>query len=325
MSMKWYIGRRVLWSFFAVWVVLTVTFGLMYITPDYQAQDFAFQAAQEGGDPQEALEAYQQARGTDRPFFEQYQEYMLNFLSFNWGWSHSRSQPVMEVLANAYPYSLMYGVPSIIISVILGLLIGLYSATHQYTRADYAATFFAFFGLSIPDFWFAIILLLIFGVILGWVPITFQTDVATFSWDNVRQLILPVTVLTLSSIAGMMRYSRAEALEYVDAEFVKTAKAKGASSRSILYKHIFRPAAVPLSTLLVSDLLGIIFVASYLVEVVFAIPGLGYVSYDALVNQQDTPLVLATVLIPAFLAIIGNLMQDIVYTILDPRIDYGDR
>ncbi len=325
--MKWYIGRRIAWAVFAVWVVLTVTFAMMYIAPDANMAEFQFEQAMQGVDPDEAQDTYETIYGYDRPVFEQYRDYMLNFITLNWGWSHGRSQTVMDVLAEAYPYSLMYGVPSVVISTILGLLIGLYSATHQYTRTDYAATFFAFFGLSIPNFWFAIILILVFAELLGWLPGHFSShrlNEGVFSWQNFSQLLLPIIVLTTASIAGMMRYARAEALEYVEADFVKTAKAKGASHRSIVYKHIFRPAAVPLSTILVSDLLSVIFIASYLVEVVFAIPGLGYVSYIAIVDQ-DTALVLATVLIPAFIAIIGNLMQDIVYTILDPRIDYGDR
>ena len=122
----------------------------------------------------------------------------------------------------------------------------------------------------------------------------------------------------------MMRYARAEALEYVEAEFVKTAKAKGVDERTIVLKHVFRPAAVPLATILVGDLLGIIFVGSYLIEVVFGIPGLGLLSFKAITNQ-DTALVFGTVFVPTFLAIIGNLAQDIAYVVLDPRIDYGDR
>lgn len=335
MGMRWYVARRFAWAIVATFVVLSITFLLVYFTPDAQMQDMMFQASMQGQDAEEAAEAYETMRGLDQPMHQQYLDYMVNMATFNWGWSHTRSEPVMESLASAYPYSLMYGVPATLLSTVLGIVIGLYSATNQYTRADYAATFFAFFGLSIPNFWFAIILLLIFGVILGWVPVVFDAQAALdangnitlatlFSWENVRQLILPIVVLTTGAIASMMRYARAEALEYVRAEFVKTAKAKGASDRTILYKHIFRPAAVPLSTILVSDLLGIIFVGSYLIEVVFGIPGLGQLSFLAIIDQ-DTPLVMATVLIPAFIAIIGNLLQDIAYTILDPRIGYGDR
>ncbi|ELY94691.1 ABC transporter permease [Natrialba chahannaoensis JCM 10990] len=323
MSMTTYILRRVAWAVVASLIVLTLTFMLLYFTPDTQLAEMQFQAAQAGEDPQEIGDAYESYYGYDQPLHVQYVDFMGNMLSLDWGWSETRSQPVTTAIADAIPYSMMYGVPSIIISTILGIAIGLYSATNQYTRSDYAATFFAFFGLSIPDFWFAIILLVIFGVMLGWVPILFDTNVAIFSLENAQQLILPIIVLTLSSIASLMRYSRAEALEYVEAEFVKTAKAKGVEGRRILTHHIFRPASVPLATILVGDLLGIILVSSYLIEVVYGIPGLGMLSFRAIVNQ-DTPLVMGTVLLPAFLTIIGNLAQDVAYTVLDPRIDYGD-
>ena len=239
-------------------------------------------------------------------------------------WSDSRSQPVMTAIANAIPYTAVYSVPTTILSILVGLAVGLYSATHQYTRTDYAATFFAFFGYAIPNFWFGIILLLVFAVQLGWFPVVFDPDVPFLSLAMARQLVLPVVVLVTGTIAGIMRYSRAEALEYVEAAFVKTAKAKGASEFRILTRHILRPASVPLMTILVGDILGIFLAASYLVEVVFGIPGLGQLSYNAILTQ-DTALVLGTTLIFTFVSVVGNLLQDIAYTVLDPRIDYGDR
>ena len=324
MSMAGYIGKRVAWAVVASFLILTVTFILLRITPNPQLASVQLEAAQSGADAEEAVEAYRIQRGLDDPVYVQYFDYLRNMATLDWGWSETNSMPVTQAIAEAIPYSLMYAVPSLLLSTVLGLVIGLYSATHQYTKKDYAATFFAFFGLSIPDFWFAIILLVIFGSFLNWVPILFDPNVAVFSFANAQQLVLPVVVLTLSSIAGLMRYSRAEALEYVEAEFVKTARAKGVSERRVLYRHIFRPASVPLATILVGDLLTIVLASSYLIEVVFGIPGLGKLSFDAIVNQ-DTELVLGTVLVPAFLVIISNLAQDIAYTVLDPRIDYGDR
>ena len=332
--MKFYILKRILWAGVATYIILTVTFVLMYLTPEASIVELEFQVAQAGGDPELAREAAEEAAGLHEPFHIQYLEFMRNMLTLNWGWSDTRSQTVVDALTDAIPYSMMYGVPAVLISTVLGLFIGLYSATHQYTKSDYAATFVAFFGISIPNFWFAIILLVIFGSWLGWVDILFDPNAskidgqfalrAIFSWENIKQLILPTFVLTTTAIAGMMRYSRAEALEYVEADFVKTAKAKGVDDRRILFKHIFRPASVPLATILVGDLLGIIFVGSYLIEVVFGIPGLGLLSFDAIINQ-DTALVFGTVFVPTFIAILGNLAQDIAYVILDPRIDYGDR
>lgn len=322
--MAGYIGKRVAWAVVASFLILTVTFVLLRITPNPQLASVQLEAAQAGADAEEAVEAYRIQRGLDEPLYVQYFEYLRNMATLNWGWSETNSMPVTQAIAEAIPYSLMYAVPSLVLSTVLGLVIGLYSATHQYTKKDYAATFFAFFGLSIPDFWFAIILLVIFGSFLNWVPILFDPNVAVLSFVNAQQLVLPIVVLTLSSIAGLMRYSRAEALEYVEAEFVKTARAKGVSERRVLYRHIFRPASVPLATILVGDLLTIVLASSYLIEVVFGIPGLGKLSFDAIVNQ-DTELVLGTVLVPAFLVILSNLAQDIAYTVLDPRIDYGDR
>jgi peptide/nickel transport system permease protein len=221
----------------------------------------------------------------------------------------------------------MYSAPSIVLSTVIGMSIGLYSALNQYSKVDFAATFGAFFGISIPNFWFGIMLILVFAVQLGWVPVLFSTTVAEqrpFSVANFKQLILPIVVLSTAGLANNMRYARAEALEYVNAEFVKTARSKGATGWRMLTRHILRPTLVPLSTLLVGDLLGILLSSSLLVEVVFGIPGIGRLSYQALINQ-DTNLVLGTTFIPVFIAIFGNLLQDIAYTVLDPRIDFGDR
>lgn len=324
MSMGWYVTRRLGWAVLATFVILTVTFGLTAMSPSTGQAAFAFSAASEGGNPQEAAETFQEITGRDKPLPQRYTDYMVNMATLNWGWSFTKNQPVMDVIANAYPYSLMYGLPATFIAVVFGYGIGLYSAMNQYSLGDYLGTFFAFFGISAPDFWFAIMLVLVFSVNLGWFPVFYSTGVPVFSLANVQQLVLPVIVVGTSAVAGQMRYARAESLEYVHAEFVKTARAKGAGDWRVLVRHIFRPALVPLSTVLVGEILGILFIASYLTEVVFQIPGLGLISFQA-ITQQDTPLFLATILIPTFIAVGGTLVQDIAYTVLDPRIDYGDR
>jgi peptide/nickel transport system permease protein len=322
--MRWYVTRRLLWTVFATFVILSATWGLLAVTPNQSVAQLQFQTASAGGSAEEAAEAFREARGLNRPLHERYLDYMGNMLSLNWGWSESRSQPVTTAIVEAIPYTAVYSVPTTILSVLLGLSIGLYSATHQYTKTDYAATFLGFFGYAIPNFWFAIVLLLLFGVQLGWVPVVFDADAPFVSATMARQLVLPVFVLVTGTIAGTMRYSRAEALEYVQAEFVKTARAKGAGELRVLSRHILRPAAVPLVTILIGDILTIFLAASYLVEVVFGIPGLGQLSFEAII-AQDTALVLGTTLVFTFIAILGNLLQDIAYTVLDPRIDYGDR
>lgn len=324
--MKAYIAKRLAWTLFATWVTLTITFVLLDFSPiSAGGAEFIDQQVQQGMDYEEARELYEQQLGHGDTAWERYVNFMVGLATLDWGHSTTYSQPVTSVIANSWIYSFQYAVPSTIIAVVLGFGIGLYSATHQYTKEDYAATLFAFTGISLPNFWFAIMLILIGGVWLGWFPTYYSTDIpGILSWQNAVQLILPIVVLTTAAIASEMRYARAESLEYVHADFVKTARAKGLNENEVTIKHIFRPALVPLITILVGDILGLIFAGSYVIEVIFQIPGLGLVSYEAII-QQDTPLVLATVLIPVFIAIIGNLCQDLAYTILDPRIDWSDR
>lgn len=354
--MKWYILRRLLWAGFASMVILSITFVLMDMVPNQRIMSAELSAAMEGVDPEVAAQAQRERLGLDDPFHVRYVDFMTNIFEGKWGWSLEYREPVWDVIVRTAPYSAMYVVPATILSTIIGTAIGLYSAVNQYTKKDYAATFVAFFGISIPNFWFAIVTLVVFGTMLGWVDVGFEGALAlsddggftlletaddshrafigeefegeryvgVLSPANLKQLVLPILVLLTTSTATVMRYARAEALEYVDADFVKTAKAKGVSNTSIVAKHIFRPASIPLMTIFVGRMFGLILFGSYLIEIVFGIPGIGDASYRAII-RQDTDLVAITILIPTFLAIFGNLVEDIMYAILDPRIDYGDR
>ncbi|MFB6283049.1 MAG: ABC transporter permease [Halobacteria archaeon] len=323
MSMAKYVLKRLVWAAFATFLIISVTFVLLELSPDTGQARFAFQQAQAGGDVEQARQTYQQLHGASGSLLDRYVDYVTNAVTLNWGWSETRNQPVIEAVSEAWVYSAMYGIPAIILAVVLGFGVGLYSATHRYTRTDYVATFFAFFGVSVPNFWLAVMLILVFSVQLGVLPTYFSTEVGVFTLQNLKQLILPVLVVSTTAVAAQMRYSRAEAMEYVNSDFVKMARAKGAGEKRVLGKHIFRPALVPLSTILVGDLLGIVFVSSYVTEVIFQIPGLGLLSYEAII-QQDTPLVLATTLIPVAITLIGNLLQDVLYPIIDPRISYEE-
>lgn len=337
-GMRWYVGKRLAWTGVVTFGVLTLYFVMLDMAPGGGETVFAFQAASGGQDPQEAVATFRQIRGLDRPLHVRYVDYMINMVQGDWGWSTTRSQPVTAAMAKAYPYSLQYAIPATIISIIIGYGIGLYSATHQYELGDYIGTFIAFFGVSIPNFWFGIMMILIFavaapdvsvfGVQLLPMPSYYQTGVVRehgwVSVANFRQLLMPIIVVSTAALAGNMRYSRAEALEYVHAEFVKTARAKGADDWRTLTRHILKPAMVPLMTIFIADILGLFFAGAFLTEVVFQIPGLALLSFNAIINQ-DTALVMGTTLIPVLLFVVGNLLQDIAYTVLDPRIDYGDR
>ncbi len=324
MGLRRYVALRFLWAAVVSLIIVTITFVLMAAAPNPAIQEAATQAALEGGDPQQAVQRERELRGLDEPLHVRYVDFLTNVYTFNWGWSEHRSQPVTEALAEGIFYTAQYSIPWTILTILIGPLVGVYSAANMYSWRDHAATAFAFFGYAIPNFFFAIILLLLFGVWLDWIPVVYRTDVATFSLENARQLALPVFVLVTGSIGAVMRVSRNESAEFRKAAFMKTAKAKGVSPLRAYAFHVMRPTLVPLSTTLVSQLLAIFLGSSLLVEVVFGIPGLGRLTFDALV-AQDTNLVLGATLAFTFVAVIGNLLEDLAFTVLDPRISYDDR
>jgi peptide/nickel transport system permease protein len=335
-DMKWYVTRRLLWTLVATWVAVSLTFGLLMIAPNPGAEAAAAQCAAQNQDPEQCRQNYLEERGLTRPVSVQYVDFVTGVFTLDWGYSNSQGKPVLAAIADAWVYSAQYFVPSILLSVVVGYAIGLYSAVNRYTLTDYVGSFVAYFGISVPNFWFAIVLILIVGVwfrdarLLGVAlePLSLRTyyevDYPVFSVRNAKQLILPVIVLSTASVASQMRYARAQALEYANAAFVKTARAKGASTWRVLVRHVLRVALVPLSTILIVDILAVLFAGSFVIETVFQIPGLGRLALEA-ISQRDTDLVLATTLVPVFLAIVGNLLQDLAYVYLDPRIDYGDR
>jgi len=324
MGMEWYIVRRVAWAAIVTFIIVSITWGLLTAAPNPQVQQAVTQAAMDGENPAEAEERMEAQLQLDRPLHVRFMDYVVGVYTLEWGWSNTRNEPVTSALANALYYTVQYSVPWTILTVLIGPIVGVYSAANQYSWKDHAATGLAFFGYAIPNFFFGIILLLIFGVQLRWIPIVYNTDVAMFSVENVIQLTIPIFVLVTGSIGAIMRVSRNESAEYANADFVKTAKAKGVSTYRIYARHVIRPTMVPLSTTMVGYLLAIFTGSSLLVEVVFGIPGLGRTLYDAVV-AQDTNLVLGSTLFFTFIATIGNLLQDLVYTVLDPRISFEDR
>jgi peptide/nickel transport system permease protein len=319
-----YVTARVAWAGAVTFIIMSVTFLFIAFAPNPDVQRAATQAALQGGDPAEAVERAKELRGLDEPLDVRYFDFVTSIATLQWGWSNMRSQPVTTALLEGLYYTAQYSIPWTLLTVTIGPFVGLYSSANKYSWRDHVATGFAFFGYAIPNFFFAIILLLVFGVWLEWVPVIYRTDVPVFSVQNAVQLALPVFVLVTGSIGGLMRVSRNESSEYMNADFVKTARAKGVSPLRAYALHILRPTMVPLSTTMVGQLLLLFAGSSLLVEVVFSIPGLGRLLFEATL-AQDTNLVLGSVLVFVFVAVIGNLIQDITYTLLDPRISYEDR
>ncbi len=316
-----YIIKRLIYSVIIAWGILTITFILVRAGPVSPADKYLANLAATGQDPAQITAAIEARYGLDKPIYEQYIEYMGNLFQGNWGWSFSTSMPVIELIKTHWIYSFQLILLSSLFAGLLGILIGIYSAVKQYTKIDYAFTFFSFIGISIPNFWLGVMLILIFSVQLGIFKTYYDTTLPLFSIDNLKALILPVITLGTGMLAGYVRYTRSNMLDNLRKTFVTTARAKGLPEPTVIGKHVFRNAMLPLITIIMFDLGSIVFGGAYLTEIIFGIPGLGQVSFNA-IFANDYPVVVAVTLIGTFMVLLVNLVTDITYTYLDPRIKY---
>jgi peptide/nickel transport system permease protein len=316
-----YIIKRLFYSILIAWGILTVTFILVRVGPSSPADKYLANLAARGQDPSQVIAAIESRYGLDKPLLQQYGEYMLNLLRGNWGWSFSTSMPVMELIKHHWVYSFQLILLSSIFAALLGILIGIYSAVRQYTRTDYAFTFLSFIGISIPNFWLGVMLILVFSVKLGIFKSYYDTTLPLFSIANLKALVLPVITLGTGMLAAYVRYTRSAMLDNLRKPFVITARAKGLPERLVIGKHVFRNALLPLITIIMFDLGSIVFGGAYLTEIVFGIPGLGQVSFNA-IFANDYPVVVAVTIIGTLVVLLINLLTDITYTYLDPRIRY---
>ena len=316
-----YIIRRLIYAFLIAFGVVTITFILLRIGPSSPADKYLANISARTQDPAAVVEAVESRYGLDKPIYEQYFNYLVNMARGDWGWSFSTSLPVIELIKRHWVYSFQLILLSMLFASSLGLLIGIYSAVKQYTRTDYIATFFSFIGISIPNFWLGIMLILVFSVQLGWFKTYYDTGLPLFSLANLKALVLPVITLGTGMMAGYTRYARSATLENLRRDFVKTARAKGLPEHVVIGKHVLRNAILPIITIIMFDLAGVVFGGAYLTEIIFGIPGLGRVSFNA-IFANDYPVVITITLIGAMVVLLTNLATDIAYTWLDPRIRY---
>ena len=320
-GLQWYIVRRLIYAVLIAFGVVTITFILLRVGPSSPADKYLANMSARTQDPSQVIAAIEARYGLDKPIYEQYADYLVNLVRGDWGWSFSTSLPVIELIKKHWVYSIQLIFLSMLFSAILGILIGIYSAIKQYTKTDYLATFFSFIGISIPNFWLGVMLILIFSVQLGWFKTYYDTGLPMFSLANLKALVLPVITLGTGMMAGYTRYARSATLDNLRKDFVKTARAKGLPDRTVIGKHVFRNAILPIITIIMFDLSGVVFGGAYLTEIIFGIPGLGRISFNA-IFASDYPVVVTITLIGAIVVLLTNLATDIVYTWLDPRIRY---
>jgi len=319
--LKYYLVKRIIYAIIIALGVVTITFVLLRIGPNSPADKYLANMSIKGQDVAQITAAIEARYGLDKPLWEQYGNYVINLFQGDWGWSFSTSMPVIELIKKHWIYSFQLVLLSTVIAGILGILIGIYSAVRQYSKIDYAATIISFLGISIPNFWLGVMLILVFSVQLGWFKTYYDTTLPLFSLENLKALILPVITLGTGMVAGYVRYTRSAMLDNLKKGFVTTARAKGLPERTVIGKHVFRNALLPLFTIIMFDLGSIVFGGAYLTEIIFGIPGLGQISFKA-IFASDYPVVMAVTIIGTFLVLLINLVTDVAYTYLDPRIRY---
>ena len=250
--------------------------------------------------------------GLDRPIVVQYWDFLTDVLRADFGKSHFLERPARDVLIERFPATIQLAVAAFILAVAVGVPLGILSAVKRDTVFDNFGKLFATLGIATPNFWIAIMLILLFGAILGWLP--------TFGRGGIDHFILPAFVLGWSAMAGMVRLGRSSMLEVLDSEYVKFARIKGLRESLVVWKHALKNAVIPLLTFSGLTLAGLLN-GSVAVEVVFAWPGIGRLMLQG-IHTRDFPIVSATVMASGLFYIVSALLVDILYAYVNPRIRY---
>jgi peptide/nickel transport system permease protein len=309
-----YILRRVGQGIVLLWVVSVVVFVIIHAAPGGPAL-----LVNPDVDPAMAREM-EQMLGLDQPIPVQYARWLGNAMRGNFGRSYQHSVPTLELVSGRAPNTLLLSGTALVLAVLLAVPLGTLSAVYRYTVVDYAATIAAFCGVSMPVFWLAILLIILFSVTLGWLPSAGMLTVGVpFSWgDLVRHLAMPAVVLATFPLAQLTRYVRASMVDVLTQDYIRTARAKGLPELALLGRHALRNALIPMVTVLgvlTPRLLG----GAVVTETIFAWPGLGRLAVEAAITR-DYPVIMGATLMVSALVIVCNLVTDLLYVVIDPRI-----
>ena len=322
-----YLLKRLLHAIPLLLGILTVTFFMIHLAPGDPLDMYVQPERRHQMDP-ETLELLRHKYGLDQPVPIQYVKWVNNVLHGDLGESFGSRRPVRTMLAEAIPYTLQLTVLALILDALIGIALGIIAAVKQYSGLDKTVTVGSLIIYAIPGFWLALMLVLLFSVKLGWFP-TSQTRSMDYDLlspgaqilDRVWHIILPLFVMGIASAASTARYMRSKLLEVLSEEFVVAARARGFSERVVIVKHALRNALVPVITvygLSLPFLLG----GATMIETIFAWPGMGRMTVGA-VGGKDYPVIMATTMIAATLTVLGNLLADIMYAVVDPRVSFG--
>ena len=315
-----YILRRLLLALPSLLGISVVLFTVLALAPGDPFQDLAT-------NPNVPPEVQQMLRikfGLDDPIWQRYFRWLAAMLQGDWGFSFISRVDVDTLIRQRVPVTLAVIGASQLLALAVALPVGIYSAVKPYSWFDRIASVFAFVGFSLPTFFTGILLILVFSIKLDWLPFVYRADIAATGWqwwvDQVKQSIMPVVVLGLFQGASWTRYVRSSMLDVVRLDHVTTARSKGLSERAVVMKHVVRNALIPVVTL-VALTMPQVFGGAIVTEQIFRVPGIGSLLIDAIL-RNDTPVIMGVTFVFACLVMVFNLIADLLYGWLDPRISY---
>jgi len=318
-----YLARRLLLMIPLLIGITLISFVVIHLAPG-EPTDMQTQLNPEVGT--ELRDRLRDQYGLDKPLVIQYGEWLGRFVRLDFGDSFSQDRrPVLTKIVERLPITISINLLSIVIILAAAIPIGIYSATHRGSLFDRMTTILVFIGFAAPSFWLALLLMDLFGVRLGLLPISglksLDYDSLSFLGKGIdlgRHLLLPVFISTFGGLAGFSRYMRSNMLEVIRQDYILTARAKGLSETTVIYRHALRNALLPVITILGLSVPGLIG-GSVIFETIFAIPGMGKLFYDG-VMMRDYPLIMGVLVMGAILTLVGNLLADFCYALADPRI-----
>jgi peptide/nickel transport system permease protein len=315
-----YVTRRILAMIPLLFAISVISFTVIRVAP---GQPIITYEDPRGGQlvSAEDLAKMYDKLGLNDPLYVQYWRWLKNVLHGNLGYSLTTRRPVSEIILQRLPNTLRLTVVALITTLFLALPLGVISGRYQNSLFDQVVSILTFVGFSLPNFWVALMLIYLFGVTLRWLPTIGMAPAGGGGlWEAIKHMILPVATFVLVDVGGWMRYQRAGVIEAMQEDYTRTARAKGLSERVVFFRHVWRNALLPIVTFLglsLSTLIG----GSFLVEFVFAWPGMGRLGVEAAL-ARDYPVVMAVTMISSVLLTFGNLLADVTYALVDPRIRY---
>jgi peptide/nickel transport system permease protein len=325
--MRKYIVKRLLISIFLLFFVALIIYSIMRSIPTSYVEAIARERATQPNSKSysEWLAQLNQIYGLDRGILPGFFMWLKNAVRGDFGDSWLFTVPVTQKFAEVIWYSFILGSVAFVLELIIAIPLGILSARKQYSRTDYTITVVALLGISLPTFFFATILKLVFSIKLDLLPLfgivgRFHEQLDSFRQllDMGKHMILPVMTLVIISIGGLMRYTRTNMLEVLNSDYIRTARAKGLSENRVINYHAFRNTLIPIVTIVGGSLPGL-FAGALITETLFQIPGIGYTSYQAMVSG-DIPFSMFYLVFMAALTLLGTLIADILYAVVDPRV-----